>query len=104
MKSFGSQVAAVSGGCQHHIQQHHNLRHTSHVGEFLAAALEIIAILSLDCVLDGAGHWVVCAKNGALNELDLTGHASLEAAPSTAARLLPLSPGLGGARLTPCIW
>jgi hypothetical protein len=77
---------------------------TSHVGELLAAALEIIAVLCLDGILDGAGHGVVCAKHGALHKLDLTRHAALESTADAAAGLLSLSPCFGGARLAPGIW
>jgi hypothetical protein len=68
---------------------------TSHVCELLAAAFEIIAVLGLDGVLDGAGHGVVGAEDGALDKLDLTRHAALEAAGSrdSTTRLLTLSPG-----------
>lgn len=73
--------------------------------EFLAAALQVISVLSLDGVLDGAGHRVVGTEDGALHELNLTGHATLEAAAAAnaAARLLALSPCLCGARLAPRI-
>jgi hypothetical protein len=53
---------------------------TSHVCELLAAALEIVAVLGLDGILDGTRHGVVGAEDGALHKLDLTGHAALEAA------------------------
>lgn len=76
---------------------------TSHVGELLAAALEVVAVLCLDGVLDGRRHGVVGAENGALDKLDLTGHTTLEAAGDTAG-LLALPPGLGGAGLAPLVW
>ena len=75
--------------------------------ELLATTLEVIAILSLDGVLDSRWHGVVCRQNGALNELDLTGHATLEAtagSSNSTTRLLALSPGLGRAGLAPLIW
>jgi hypothetical protein len=75
------------------------------VCELLATALEIVAVLGLDGVLDGAGHRVIGAENGTLHKLDLTRHTTLEAAGSrnSTARLLALSPGGGGAGLTPGI-
>lgn len=79
---------------------------TAHVCKLLAAALEVVAVLCLDGVLNGRRHWVVCRQDGALDELDLTGHATLEAAGSSnsAAGLLALSPGLGRAGLAPLVW
>lgn len=79
---------------------------TAHVCELLTAALEVVAVFGLDGVLDGRGHGVVCRQNGALDELDLTGHATLQAARSSdsTARLLTLSPGLGRAGLAPLVW
>ena len=68
---------------------------TAHVCKLLAAALEIIAVLGLDGVLDGRRHRVVGTQNGALDKLDLTGHTTLEAATSGSAGLLSLSPCLG---------
>lgn len=74
---------------------------TAHVCELLAAALEVVAVLCLDGVLNSRGHWVVCRQDGALDELDLTGHAALQAAggSNSTAGLLALSPGLGRAGL-----
>lgn len=74
--------------------------------KLLAAALEIVAVLCLDGILNGTGHRVVGAEHGALHQLDLTGHAALETAGSSysAAGLLSLAPGLGGAGLAPLIW
>ena len=74
--------------------------------ELLATTLEVIAILSLDGVLDSRWHGVVCRQDRALDELDLTGHATLQAAGSSngTAGLLALSPGLGRAGLAPLIW
>lgn len=102
MKSLGSHVAAVSGRCQKgqgQWQLHMTL--TSHVGKLLAAALEVVTVLGLDGVLDGAGHGVVGTEDGALDELDLSRHAALEAASGChgATRLLTLAPCLGGACL-----
>jgi hypothetical protein len=96
-------LAAVSVAASKHGQ---NRVLTSHVGKLLAAALEIVAVLGLDGVLDGAGHGVVGTENGALYELDLTGHATLEATGSSdgTTGLLTLSPGLGGAGLAPLVW
>lgn len=78
-------------------------RLTSHVCKLLAAALEIIAVLGLDGVLDGARHGVVGAEDGALHQLDLAGHAALETAGGSdcSAGLLALSPGRDGAGLAP---
>lgn len=76
---------------------------TSHVGEFLTAALQVISVLGLDGILDGAGNWVVDAENGTLYQLHLTGGISTEAT-STAALVptggLSLAPCLGGRGLT----
>ena len=75
--------------------------------ELLATALEVVAVLSLDGVLDGRGHGVVRRQNGTLNELDLTGHATLQAtagSSNSTTGLLALSPGLGRAGLAPLIW
>jgi hypothetical protein len=79
---------------------------TAHVCELLTAALEVIAVLRLDGVLDSRGHRVVCGQNGALNELDLTGHTTLEPTSGSGCTtgLLALSPGLGRAGLAPLVW
>lgn len=79
---------------------------TSHVGEFLAAALEIVAVFCLDGILNCGGHGIVGAEDGALDELDLTGHTTLETASSSncTAGLLSLTPGLCGARLAALVW
>lgn len=73
------------------------------MGEFLTAALQVISVLGLDGILDGAGNWVVDAENGTLYQLDLTGGISTEAT-STAALVptggLSLAPCLGGRGLT----
>jgi hypothetical protein len=80
---------------------------TSHVREFLTATLEVVAVLGLDGVLDGAGHGVVGAEDGALDELDLARHATLQATAaglnSGAAWLLALSPVGRRAGLAPRI-
>ena len=78
---------------------------TAHVCKLLAAALEVVAVLGLDGVLDSRRHGVVCRQDGALHELDLTGHAALETAGSSdsTAGLLALSPGLGRAGLAPLV-
>jgi len=74
---------------------------TSHVGKLLTAALEVVAVLGLDGVLDGARHGVVGAEDGSLDQLDLARHAALEAAGSGngTTGLLTLAPCLSGARL-----
>lgn len=46
---------------------------TSHMGEFLAAALEIIAVFRLDGILDGTGDRVVDTQDGTLDQLDFSG-------------------------------
>ena len=83
--------------------RHERIKLTSHVGKLLAAALEIIAVLCLDGILDGGRHRVVGTEDGALDKLDLTGHSTLEATGLTA-RLLSLPPCLGGAGLAPLVW
>jgi hypothetical protein len=106
VKSFGSHVAAVSGSCQRHIPEIVVSSPTAHVCELLAAALEVIAVLRLDGVLDSRRHRVVCGQNGTLNKLDLTGHTTLKTASGSdsTTRLLALSPGLGRAGLAPRVW
>jgi len=74
------------------------------VGELFAAALKVIAVLCLDGILNGRRHRVVGTEDGALDKLDLTGHASLEAASGSSARLLSLPPCLGRAGLAPLVW
>lgn len=66
-------------------------RLTSHVGKLFAAALEVVAVLGLDGILDGTGHGVVDAEDGALDELDLAGGIAAEVALGR----LALAPGLG---------
>jgi hypothetical protein len=80
-------------------------RLTSHVRELLATALKVVAVLSLDGVLDGTRNRVVGTENGALDKLDLTGQTTLEATGSrgSTAGLLALSPGFGRAGLAPLI-
>ncbi len=53
---------------------------TPHVRELLAAALKVISVLGLDSVLNGRRDRIVGTENGALNELDLTGHSTLQTA------------------------
>lgn len=81
-----------------------NVRLTAHVGELLATALEVVAVLGLDGVLDGRGDGVVGTQNGALDKLDLTGHTTLETASGTSAGLLSLPPCFGRAGLAPLVW
>jgi hypothetical protein len=78
---------------------------TSHVCKLLATALKVIAVLGLDGVLNSTGHGIVGTEDGALHQLDLTGHATLQAAGCSngTARLLSLAPCCGGAGLTPRI-
>jgi hypothetical protein len=79
---------------------------TSHVCKLLAAALEVIAVLGLDGILDGAGHGIIGTENGALHKLDLARHTALEATSCSngTAGLLSLSPGGGRARFASRIW
>lgn len=80
---------------------------TSHVGELLAATLQIIAVLGLNSILNSTWHGVVDAENRTLNQLNLT--SGISAKTSTAAtalgttRRLALAPGLCGRRFTPSI-
>jgi hypothetical protein len=106
VKSFGSHVAAVSGSCQRLTPNLVVSSPTAHVCELLAAALEIVAVLRLDGVLNSRGHRVICGQDGTLNKLDLTGHTTLKAASGSdgTTGLLALSPGLGGASLAPRVW
>jgi hypothetical protein len=73
----------------------------AHVGELLAASLEVVAVLGLDRVLDGARDRVVGAEDGALDELDLAGGVALQGrgAAGRAAGLGALPPVLDGAGL-----
>ena len=91
----------MSGSCQCRSVDARNAALTSHVCELLAAALEIVAVLGLDGILDGARHGIVGAEDGALHKLDLAGHAALEAAGccSATAGLLSLPPCGGRAGL-----
>ena len=52
---------------------------TSHVGELFTASFQIIAVFLLHRILDSTGDRIVDAKDGALNELDLTRRKSLQA-------------------------
>jgi hypothetical protein len=99
----GSGVWQLSGSRPSNVTEYQQL--TSHVCELLAAALEVIAVLGLDGVLDGRWHGVVGTEDGALDELDLARHAALEAAGCSngAAGLLALSPCRGRAGLAPRI-
>lgn len=72
------------------------------MSKFLAAALQVVAVLGLDGVLDSGGDRVVGAQHGTLHKLDLAGQTALE--PNTSAGLLPLPPCLCGAGLAPRIW
>lgn len=81
-----------------------NVGLTAHVGKLLATALEVIAVLGLDGVLDGRGDGVVGTQNGTLDKLDLTGHTTLEATGGTSAGLLSLPPCFGRAGLAPLVW
>jgi hypothetical protein len=98
----------VSGGCQYADTEctAETSKLTSHVCEFLAAALKVVAVLGLDGVLDGTRNRVVGAENGALDKLDLTGQTTLEATGSCGgtAGLLTLSPGFSRAGLAPLVW
>jgi hypothetical protein len=74
--------------------------------KLLAAALEVIAVLGLDGVLDGRWHGIIGTEDGTLDELDLTRHTALEAAGCSdgTTGLLALPPRGGRARLAPRIW
>lgn len=73
------------------------------MGEFLAATLEVIAVLSLDGILDGTGRGVIDTQDGTLDQLDLSGRITSQttaAAPGAGATGgLPLAPCLGGGGL-----
>jgi len=72
-------------------------KRTSHVGEFLAATLEVIAVLSLDGILDGTGGGVIDTQDGTLDQLDLPGRVTSQATSAAAAR------ASGGLSLAPCL-
>jgi hypothetical protein len=65
------------------------------VCELLAASLEVVSVLGLNGILNGAGHRVVGAQDGTLSKLDFTGSIALETTAGTSTRLLALPPGLG---------
>lgn len=83
---------------------------TSHVGEFLASALHIIAVSGLDGVLDGAGSGIINTQDRTLHQLDLSGGIATQAAsfgaPNAASASwgLSLAPCLGGRGLTAGVW
>lgn len=77
---------------------------TAHMCEFLAALLQVIAVLGLDGILNSTGNRVVGAQHRALDELDLAGLAAAQATRGTTAGLLPLAPSLGRAGLTAGVW
>lgn len=62
--------------------------------KLLTAALQVVAVLGLDGILDGTGHGVVGTQDGALDQLDLTGSIALEAAGGSTG-LLALCPASG---------
>lgn len=67
------------------------------MGELLAAALEVVAILGLDGILNSTGHGIVDTEDGALDKLDLPGGITTQV---TLLGSLSLAPGLGGGGLT----
>ena len=81
-------------------------RLTSHVGEFLAATLEIIAVFRLDGILNGTGDRVVDTQDGTLDQLDLSGGITSQTTTAGAATTrgtpgsLSLAPSLCGRSLT----
>lgn len=79
------------------------LPRTSHVCKLFTSTLQVIAVLGLDGVLNGAGHRVINTQNRALNQLDLTGCISTQiptAGSISTSRGLSLAPGLRGGGLT----
>lgn len=97
MNSLGSQVAAVS---INHISLVPSVcrempKRTSHVGEFLAATFEVIAVLGLDGILDSTGGGVVNTQDGTLDQLDLSGRITSQTAAAAGAS--------GGLSLAPCL-
>jgi hypothetical protein len=70
------------------------------MSKLLASALEIVAVLCLDGVLDGARHGIVDAENGALDELDLSGSIATEV---SLLRELSLTPCLRGGCLAAAV-
>ena len=66
------------------------------MSKFLAAALHVVAVLGLDRILDGAGHWVVDTQDGALDQLDSTGGISAQVSSSISpSGSLSLAPSFG---------
>ena len=101
--SLGSQVAAVSANSQ--FTKSWVLfpvwMHTSHMCEFLTTTFEVVSVLCLDSILDGAGHWIVNAQDRALHELDFSSCVSLQC---SRCRCLPLPPSFGRACFAPWVW
>lgn len=80
------------------------------MGEFLAATLEVVAVLGLDGILDGTGGGVIDTQDGALDQLNLSGRitsqttAAAAAAGAGATGGLSLAPCLGGGSLATSVW
>lgn len=107
MNSLGSHVAAVSIHVSFFVLPLciHQWQLTSHVGEFLAATLEFVAVFRLDGILDGTGDRVVDTQDGTLDQLDLPGGIPSQTTTCAATARgspgsLPLAPSLCGRSLT----
>ena len=74
-------------------QEQQQQQHTSHAGKLLATTLEIVSILRLHSVEDGAGNGILDAEDGA-GQLDLAGGVAAQATGGLSA-----TPGLGRAGL-----
>lgn len=75
---------------------------TSHVRELFASALQVVAVLGLDGILNGTGDRVIHTQDGALDQLDFASRISTQvSSPATdsTSRGLSLAPGLDGRRL-----
>ena len=73
------------------------------MGEFFTSTLQIIAILGLNGILDGTGDGVVHTEDRTLDQLDLSGGITAQAAAAAArgtAGSLSLTPGLIGGGFT----
>lgn len=49
------------------------MTHTSHVRELFTSALQVIAVFSLDGILNGTWNGIVHTQDRTLHKLDLTG-------------------------------
>lgn len=99
--------AELVGGSNGNQEGEEGVERTSHVGELFRSTFDIIAILGLDGILNGTRRRIVDTEDGTLNQLDLTGGITSQAATAAAAAAsrgttgsLTLAPGFCGGSLT----